>query len=166
LNIVLGVTGSIAAYKAADLVSRLKNKGHNVYPVLTEDAKKFIPELTLETLSQKIAQSNVPHVSLATIADLILIAPATANTIGKITAGLADNLLTEIVMAASCPVLIAPAMNTGMWNNPIVQENMQKLKKMNYIFIEAEDGLLACGLVGMGRLAGLDKILEAVEKIK
>lgn len=166
MNIVLGVTGSIAAYKAASLVSRLKDLGHSVYPVLTEEAKKFITDLTLETLAHKKAQNSVPHVDLATTADLIVIAPATANTIGKIASGLADNLLTETVMVAKCPVIIAPAMNTGMWNNPIVQSNIDKLKQLGYIFIEAEEGLLACGLVGKGRLAGIDKILSAIEHIE
>lgn len=166
MNIVLGVTGSIAAYKAASLVSRLKDLGHNVYPILTDEAKKFITELTLETLSQKVQQDNVPHVSLATLADLIVVAPATANTIGKIASGIADNLLTETIMAAKCPIIIAPAMNTGMWDNPIVQQNIAKLKQLGYIFIDTETGLLACGINGKGRLASIETILKTIADVK
>jgi len=163
MKIVVGVTGSIAAYKAAELVSRLKDRGHDVYVVLTDEAKRFIGELTLETLSQKRAQSPIPHIDLATQADRIIIAPATANTIGKIANGIADNLLTETIMAAKCPVIIAPAMNTGMWENPIVQANIEKLQKLGYHFVDAETGALACGLVGMGRLANVESILAAID---
>jgi phosphopantothenoylcysteine decarboxylase/phosphopantothenate--cysteine ligase len=165
MKIVLGITGSIAAYKAAELISRLKDRGHEVYPVLTTDAEKFITSLTLETLAQKRTQAPIPHVNLATQADVILIAPATANTIGKIAHGIADNLLTETVMAARCPVLIAPAMNTAMWDNPIVQSNMETLRRLGYQFIDAEEGELACGLVGKGRLAKLDVILASLDAV-
>ena len=165
MKIVVGVTGSIAAYKAAELVSRLKDRGHDVYVILTDEAKRFIGELTLETLAQKRTQSPIPHVALAMQADRIIIAPATANTIGKISSGIADNLLTETVMAAKCPVIIAPAMNTGMWDNPIVQSNIEKLQKLGYHFVDAETGELACGLVGKGRLAKVDAILAALDGI-
>ena len=163
VNIVVGITGSIAAYKAAELVSRLKDSGHNVYPILTADGANFITELTLQSLTQKKPQKPIEHIDLATTADLIIIAPATANTIGKIASGIANNLLTEVVMAANCPVLLAPAMNTQMWENPIVQDNMAKLKKYGYHFIEAEEGALACGLIGQGRLAKVENIIKTIE---
>ncbi|MFH1429661.1 MAG: flavoprotein [Candidatus Margulisiibacteriota bacterium] len=165
MKIIVGVTGSIAAFKAAELVSRLKDKDYQVYPVLTDEGAKFITELTFNALIQKKAQSPIPHVDLSGNADLIIIAPATANTIGKIAGGIADNLLTEVVMASKCPVIIAPAMNTNMWENPIVQDNMQKLKKLGYYFVEAEEGTLACGLVGKGRLAKIEKILDKAEEL-
>ena len=164
-NIVLGVTGSIAAYKAAELASRLKDRDYNVYPILTEDAKTIISQLTFDTLSQKRQQTPIPHVDLATLADLIVIAPATANTIGKIANGIADNLLTTTVMAANCPVIIAPAMNTNMWNNNILQNNIKFLKEQRYFFVDTEEGDLACGLKGKGRLAKTEKILKAIEKL-
>ncbi|CAK0754969.1 hypothetical protein CCP3SC1_2430003 [Gammaproteobacteria bacterium] len=134
-------------------------------PILTREAKKFIGALTLDTLSQKRAQPTIPHISLAQQADLIVIAPATANVIGRIANGLADDLLTETVMAATCPVLIAPAMNTGMWNNPLVQRNIQTLKDIGYHFIDTDEGELACGLVGKGRLARIPEILTAIESL-
>ena len=135
MNIVLGVTGSIAAYKAADITSRLKKLGHNVDVILTENGSKIITALTLQTLSknkvymdmfEEITPTEVKHISLAEKADLVLIAPATANIIGKIAHGIADDFLSTVVMAAAnqAPVYIAPAMNTNMYENPIVQENI------------------------------------------
>ena len=165
MNVVVGVTGSIAAFKAAEIVSRLKDQKYNVYPLLTDAGSAFIGQLTFDALTQKKIQQPIAHVDLATQADVILIAPATANTIGKIANGLADNLLTETVMAAACPIIIAPAMNTGMWENPIVQENIKKLEKLGYHVVDAEEGALACGLVGQGRLAKVDRILEKVEEV-
>jgi phosphopantothenoylcysteine synthetase/decarboxylase len=162
LNIVVGVTGSIAAFKAAELVSRLKDANHNVYPILTAEGAKFISQLTFDALVKKRPQQPIAHIDQATLADIIVIAPATANTIGKLAGGLADNLLTTTVLAATCPVVIAPAMNTNMWHNPFVQANMAKLKQAGYHFVAAEEGALACGLTGKGRLAKIEKILAKI----
>ncbi len=173
-EIILGVTGSIAAYKSADLVSRLKEKGAKVTVVMTAPATHFISPLSLETISQnKVHTSLFPerrewdpaHISLSKKADLILIAPATANIIGKLSSGLADDLLTTTVMAAKVPVIIAPAMNANMYDNPVLQENLGKLKGLGYRVIEPEYGLLACGEKGKGRLANIDKILKEVENV-
>ena len=172
-EIILGVTGSIAAYKSADLVGRLREKGAKVTVVMTESATRFITPLSLETISQnKVYTSLFPerrewdpaHISLSRKADLILIAPATANIIGKLTSGLADDLLTTTVMAARVPVIIAPAMNANMYDNPILQENLSKLREdLGYRVVEPEYGLLACGEKGKGRLANTDTILKVVE---
>ncbi len=171
-EIILGVTGSIAAYKSADLVGRLREKGAKVTVVMTEEATRFITPLSLETISQnKVYTSLFPeqrewdpaHISLSRKADLILIAPATANIIGKLTSGLADDLLTTTVMAARVPVIIAPAMNANMYDNPILQENLKRLKELGYRVIEPEYGLLACGEKGKGRLANINTILKEVE---
>lgn len=172
-EIILGVTGSIAAYKSVDLVSRLKEKGVKVTVVMTAEATRFITPLSLETISQnKVYTSlfsehrewNPAHISLSGKADLILIAPATANIIGKLSSGLADDILTTTVMAAKVPVIIAPAMNANMFDNPILQENLERLKKgLGYRVVEPEYGLLACGERGKGRLANTDTILKAME---
>ncbi len=171
-EIILGVTGSIAAYKSADIVSRLKEKGAKVTVVMTAPATHFISPLSLETISQnKVYISLFPderewdpaHISLSKKADLILIAPATANIIGKLSSGLADDLLTTTVMAAKVPVIIAPAMNANMYDNPILQENLGRLKGLGYRVIKPEYGLLACGKKGKGRLANTDTILKEVK---
>lgn len=174
MNIVLGVTGSIAAYKAADIISRLKKNGHDVDVILTKNGSKIITPLTLQTLSknkvymdmfEEITPKEVKHISLAEKADLLLIAPATANIIGKIAGGIADDFLSTVVMAAAnnTPIYIAPAMNTNMYENPIVQENIEKLKSWGYRFIEPKESMLACGTLGKGALADVDAIIEAVE---
>ncbi len=161
-KILLGVTGGIAVYKAADLVSRLKKQGADVEVIMTSNAMEFVTPLTFQTMSnnmvhsemfKEIAAYNVEHISLAQSADLILIAPATANTIGKIASGLADNLLTTVVMASNAKLIFAPAMNTTMYNNPMVQENMKKLKDLGHEFIQPGVGLLACGDYGCGKMA-------------
>ncbi|MCI8646438.1 MAG: bifunctional phosphopantothenoylcysteine decarboxylase/phosphopantothenate--cysteine ligase CoaBC [Firmicutes bacterium] len=173
MNVLLGVTGSIAAYKAAEITSRLTKQGCNVDIILTESGSKFITSLTLQTLSknkvymdmfEEITPSEVKHISLAKKADLVLIAPATANIIGKIAWGIADDFLSTVVMAAAnhTPVYIAPAMNTEMYENPIVQENIQRLAERGYHFIEPKSSLLACGDLGKGALADVDKIVETV----
>lgn len=173
MNVLLGVTGSIAAYKAAEITSRLTKQGCNVDIILTESGSKFITSLTLQTLSknkvymdmfEEITPSEVKHISLAKKADLVLIAPATANIIGKIAWGIADDFLSTVVMAAAnhTPVYIAPAMNTEMYENPIVQENIQRLTERGYHFIEPKASLLACGDLGKGALADVDKIVETV----
>nr|WP_319487290.1 bifunctional phosphopantothenoylcysteine decarboxylase/phosphopantothenate--cysteine ligase CoaBC [uncultured Caproiciproducens sp.] len=171
-NMILGVTGSIAAYKAADLAHRFFKDGFQVEVILTNGATKFITPLTFRSLTQNrvytdVFQDDFPqeikHISLAQKADIVLIAPATANIIGKIAAGIGDDMLSTTILAVkNKPVLIAPAMNTNMWDNPIVQENIAKLKKFGYQFIEPKESLLACGTVGKGALAELEDIFDAV----
>ena len=174
MNIVLGVTGSIAAYKAADIISRLKKLGHEVDVILTESGSRIITPITLQTLSknkvymdmfEEITPKEVKHISLAEKADLMLIAPATANILGKIANGIADDFLSTVVMAAAntTPVYIAPAMNTNMYENPIVQANIEKLRSYGYRFIEPKESLLACGTVGKGALADVDDIIKVIE---
>ena len=174
MNIVMGVTGSIAAYKAADIISRLKKLGHEVDVILTESGSRIITPITLQTLSknkvymdmfEEITPKEVKHISLAEKADLMLIAPATANIIGKIANGIADDFLSTVVMAAASttPVYIAPAMNTNMYENPIVQANIEKLRSYGYRFIEPKESLLACGTVGKGALADVDDIIKVIE---
>ena len=174
MNILLGVTGSIAAYKAADITSRLTKLGHNVDVVLTESGSRIITPITLQTLSknkvytdmfEEITPSEVKHISLAKKADVVLIAPATANIIGKIANWIADDFLSTVVMAVAnhTPVYIAPAMNTNMYENPIVQDNIKKLKSFGYRFIEPKESLLACGDLGRGALADVDEIVEIIE---
>lgn len=174
MNIVLGVTGSIAAYKAADIISGLKKLGHEVDVILTESGSRIITPITLQTLSknkvymdmfEEITPKEVKHISLAEKADLMLIAPATANIIGKIANGIADDFLSTVVMAAASttPVYIAPAMNTNMYENPIVQANIEKLRSYGYRFIEPKESLLACGTVGKGALADVDDIIKVIE---
>lgn len=175
MNVLLGVTGSIAAYKAADITSRLTKLGHNVDVILTESGSRIITPLTLQTLSknkvymdmfEEITPTEVKHISLAKKADLLLIAPATANIIGKIAGGIADDFLSTVVMAAAnhTPVYIAPAMNTNMYENPIVQGNIEKLQNLGYHFIEPKASMLACGDLGRGALADVDEIVDIVAK--
>ncbi len=170
-NIILGVTGGIAVYKSADLVSRLVKQHANVEVIMTEAATKFVTPLTFQTMSVNkvhtemfglVSDFDVEHVSLAQKADIILIAPATANTIGKIANGIADNLLTTTVMASKAKVIYAPAMNTNMYNNPIFQENMNKLKNLGHEFIKTGVGRLACGDYGEGKMAEPSEIVEYV----
>ncbi|NIP41692.1 MAG: bifunctional phosphopantothenoylcysteine decarboxylase/phosphopantothenate--cysteine ligase CoaBC [candidate division Zixibacteria bacterium] len=170
-KIVLGITGCIAAYKAAFLVRLLKKEGAEVKVLMTSSAKQFITPLTLETLSENPVNSELfpktgyyatHHISLAEWADLILIAPATGNIIGKIASGIADDLLSTVVMAAQSPVMIAPAMNTQMYTNPVVQENMKKLVNLGYKFLDPTIGEMACRTYGVGRLPDPDEILEEV----
>ena len=160
-NVILGVSGGIAVYKACEIISRLKKLGANVDVIMTESASKFVTPLTFQSLSlNKVIFDmfdepkywEIGHIALAKKADIFLIAPATANIIGKIACGIADDMLTTTIMAAKCPVLIAPAMNTNMYENEIVQENMEKLKHRGYHIIEPIEGLLACGDVGNGKL--------------
>ncbi len=174
MYIVLGVTGSISAYKAADIANRLHKDGHDVHVVMTEGGSQFITPLTLQTLSknkvhigefEEYEPTVVKHIDLAGNADLVLIAPATANVIGKIAGGIADDLLTAVVIAAykQAPIYIAPAMNTNMYENPIVQENIEKLRGLGYHFIEPKESHLACGTTGKGALADVDTIIDIVE---
>ncbi len=171
--VVMGVTGGIAAYKACEIVSRLKKLGYDVVVVMTKNATEFVTPLTFETLTNnpvcvgmfdRIQTWEVEHIALAKRADLFLIAPATANFIGKLNAGIADDMLTTTVMATRAPVLIAPAMNTNMYENPVTQRNIRQLEAQGYQFVEPESGRLACGDVGRGRLAQVETIVErAVE---
>ena len=177
MYIVLGVTGSISAYKAADIANRLHKNGHDVHVVMTDGAQEFITPLTLQTLSKNKVHADefeeydptiVKHIDLAGNADVVLIAPATANIIGKIAHGIADDLLTVVTMAAAnqAQVIIAPAMNTNMYENPIVQENIEKLKKHGYLFIEPKESHLACGTTGKGALADVDDIVAFTEGVQ
>ena len=174
-NILVGVTGGIAAYKSAGIVSLLKKKGYNVKVVMTENATKIIGPLTLETLSRNriyvdMWDSNphyeVEHISLADWADMVLIAPATYNIIGKVANGIADDMLTTILSAVSVkkPVFFALAMNVNMYENPILKENISKLSSFGYRFIDAEEGLLACNYSAKGRMSEPEDIIEEIER--
>jgi len=172
-NILVGITGSIAAYKAAEIIRLLRKKEAIVYPVMTKSATRFVHPLTFQTLSSrrvtrkmfKEEEKEMPHLSLAKLADILLIAPATANIIGKIANGIADDILTTIVLATRAPVVIAPAMNYKMFNNPIFQNNLKKLKAFGFKFIGPEEGTLASGEVGIGRMTDPPRIVEYLEKI-
>jgi len=173
-KILLGVCGGIAAYKVADVIQKLKRrKKYEIKVVMTENSKCFITPLTLETLSGNPVYSElfvlpkeweITHISLAKWADLLLIIPATANIIGKTVSGIADDLLSTVIMAITSPVLFAPAMNKNMWKNLILRENVKRLKKIGYHFIEPISGILANGEEGIGHLALLGKIVEEIEK--
>jgi len=173
-KIVLGVTGGIAAYKTAELVRELVRAGAEVHVVMTKNAQSFITPLTFQTLSGNpvatelfsvIEESEIGHISLADRAEILVIAPATANIIGKIASGIADDMLTTIVMATKAPVLLAPAMNVHMWENPICQENIEKLRARGYKFVDPESGELACGYEGKGRLAEVPTIMEEIRAL-
>ncbi|MFH1226972.1 MAG: bifunctional phosphopantothenoylcysteine decarboxylase/phosphopantothenate--cysteine ligase CoaBC [Planctomycetota bacterium] len=173
-EIILGVTGSIAAYKAAEIASKLVQAKANVTVVMTESAARFVTPLTFQTISHNRVlvdmfdpeyEYNPRHISLANKADLLLIAPATANIIGKIASGIADDLLSTLAMSVKSPIMIAPAMNVNMYKNKIVQKNIAFLKKEGYKFIEPETGYLACGAAGQGRLAAIDAIIKKVTSI-
>ena len=169
-RVVLGVTGGIAAYKAVELLRLLNKAGADVHVIMTRSAQEFIAPLTFQTLSANpvhselfnlIAEREIGHISLADRADLFVIAPATANVIGKIAAGIADDMLTTTVMATKAPVLLAPAMNVNMYTNPIYRDNEEKLRSYGYLFIPPEHGTLACGWEGEGKLAAPESIFEA-----
>lgn len=173
-NILIGITGGIAAYKICDVISYLKRNDVNVDVIMTENATKFITPLTIETLAKSRVvvdmfhekeHIDVEHISLARKADLVLIAPATANIIGKLASGIADDMLSTTIMATKAPVLIAPAMNNGMYENKIVQDNIKKLKKYGYQFIDPVEGNLACGYKAVGKLADRNTIIENIDRI-
>lgn len=173
LNIVVGITGGIAAYKACGIVSFLKSEGANVDVIMTTNACQFITPLTLETLSgNKVVTDmfdetdyiDVKHISLAKNADLFLIVPATANIIGKVANGIADDMLSTTIIATQAPVIFAPAMNNQMYENRIVQDNIEKLKRYGYKFIEPEVGNLACGYEAKGKLAKKKMIIESLKQ--
>ena len=170
-TIVLGITGGIAAYKIATLASRLKQQEADVHVVMTENATNFIAPLTFETLTNNRVsvdtfdrnfKYDVAHVSLAKAADLICIAPATADFMAKAAHGLADDMLTTVLLAAKCPKLVAPAMNTAMYENPITQDNMQLLRKYGFEILEPATGHLACGDSGKGKMPEAEDILEEI----
>ncbi|MBE0450054.1 MAG: bifunctional phosphopantothenoylcysteine decarboxylase/phosphopantothenate--cysteine ligase CoaBC [Clostridia bacterium] len=170
-NIVIGVTGGIAAYKAADVVSRLKKSGANVYVIMTKHAVEFVRPLTFQSISQNYVVTemfedpktwDVEHIALAKRADLFLIVPATANIVGKIAGGIADDMLTTTVMATEAPVFLALAMNTKMYENPIFKDNVNKLVHYGYHIIEPGSGRLACGDVGAGKLENPESIVSEV----
>ena len=170
-NIILGVTGSIAAFKAAIIVSKLKSLGFDITVIMTKSSQNFIHPLTFRTLSQNKVVTDIfidesvydpHHVSIAHKADIIVIAPATANIIGKLASGIADDALTSTVMASNVPVVIAPAMEENMYMNPITQRNISILQEVGYKFIGPEKGRLASGRTGVGRLADVELIIQAI----
>ena len=173
-TVVIGVSGGIAVYKTLDVISRLRKLGVNVNVIMTKSATEFVTPLSFQSLSQNYVVCDmfedpktwdVEHISLAKRADVFLIAPATANVIGKIANGIADDMLTTTVMATKAKVLIAPAMNTNMYENPILQKNINTLKELGYNFVEPESGRLACGDTGKGKLASPETIVNEVVKL-
>ncbi len=172
-KIVLGVTGAISAYKALELARLLVKAEATVLPVMTRSAHEFISPLSLSTLAKNPVStglfeltegSKISHIDLAQGADLIIVAPATANVLGKASTGVCDDLLTTIIAAATVPVLFAPSMNCHMWENPVVRSNVAKLKSLGYLFAGPAEGELACGYEGLGRLAPVEDIMEAAEE--
>ena len=173
-TIILGITGSIAAYKAADIASKLTQAGVKVEVVMTEPATRFISPLTLRSITgrpvatsmwEMSSEFSIEHVALAEAADAVVIAPATASIIAHLAAGMADDMLTCTVLATKAPVILAPAMNDNMYNNPVTQENIGKLKARGFIFIEPGYGRLASGKAGKGRLAEIDKIMGTIKQV-
>lgn len=172
-RILLGITGGIAAYKCPELVRILKKGGYEVRCVLTESGSKFVTPLTLQTVSENpvhmdmfelIEKNEIGHISLADGADLVLVAPATANIIAKVANGICDDLLSTMICSTKAPVLFAPAMNVNMWENPITQRNVGMLKEYGYGFVGPDSGQLACGYEGTGRLADLQTIFDEARK--
>jgi phosphopantothenoylcysteine decarboxylase/phosphopantothenate--cysteine ligase len=173
-HVVLGVTGSIAAYKSGDIIRRLRENGCEVSVVMTRAAEEFITPLSLEALCgrpvvrdyffRQPVEGAMPHITLAQTAGTVLVAPATASLIGKFAHGIADDLLICLLLATRAKILIAPAMNTEMYTNPVVQNNCRILKQQGVEFIDPVEGALACGASGQGHLADMDQILEAVWK--
>ena len=173
-TIVLGVTGGIAAYWTAEIIGALRNREADIHVIMTNNATHFISPLTLQTISgNKVltksfvlsGEMGINHISYAKKADLILVAPATANFIGKIANGIADDVLTTTIIASDAPMLICPSMNDRMWANKIVQENVEKLKKYGYHFVDPEYGAMACGGMGVGRLASIESIFDKLEAL-
>jgi len=173
-RITVGVSGGIGAYKAAEVVRGLQKRGHEVTVVMTRNARRFVGELTFEALTKRRVitsqwapglNADIEHIALATASDLLLVVPATANTIGKFAHGLADDFLSALFLATTAPVLLAPAMNTNMLAHPAVQENLQTLVRRGVRIVDPGDGYLACGWVGKGRLAEPDEIVEAAASV-
>ena len=173
-RITVGITGGIAAFKAAELVSTLVKSGAEVHVAMTSSAEQFITPLTFEVLTgnrvstnlfEKSPEGAVLHIDLAQRANLLVIVPATANIIGKAANGIADDMVSTLVVAASCPVVFCPAMNVVMYHNPVVQNNIKKLKDLGYHFVEPGEGRLACGTTGKGRLADTESIMHTIQKL-
>lgn len=173
-TIVIGVTGSIAAYKACELVRLFVKNGDDVHVIMTDHAREFVTPLTFRTLSRNPVQNAMfadpldwkpGHISLAEAADLFIVAPATANILAKMAHGLADDLLSSVALATKAPVLVAPAMNTGMYENVATQENFKTLKSRNIHFVEMDTGDLACGTTGKGRMADPSTIFSAAQAL-
>ncbi len=174
-NVLIGVTGSVACYKALDIIRGLKRRGLSVDVVLTKEAEEFIKPILFQVISgNRVVTSDlfklpdewdVEHVSLAEKSDIILVAPATANIIGKVANGICDDMLTCTICATKSPLLFAPAMNEGMYKNKIVQENIQKLKKIGYHFTGPVKGKFACGAEGIGHLQDIEQIIKEVKKL-
>ncbi|MEW6555893.1 MAG: flavoprotein [Elusimicrobiota bacterium] len=173
-NIIVGLTGSIAAYKSCEIIRLLRESKATVFSVMTKNACEFVTPLTIQTLAQNrvyidifepTTNWEVEHISIAKKTDLVLIAPATANIIAKISAGIADDALTTLVLSVKCPVVICPAMNSEMYKNPVTQKNIANLKKLGYHFIGPEKGELACGDDAIGRMAAPQKIISKISKI-
>ena len=173
-HILLGVTGGIACYKVLDVASKLRKLGYEINTIMTENACEFVAPLSFETITNNYVVTDtfarphkweVEHIALAKKTDLILIAPATANMIGKVAHGIADDMLSTTIMAAKCPVVFAPAMNTAMYENAIVQENIAYLKEKGYLFIEPDKGWLACGDLGAGKLPTPEVLVDHVTRI-
>ena len=172
-TVLLGISGGISAYKSVYVASSLKKKGYDVHVIMTENAAKFVTPLTFETMSgnrcivdmfERNFEYDVKHISLAQKADLVLIAPATANTIAKLAHGIADNMLTTTVLACTCPILISPAMNTAMFENPATQDNLDILRDYGFEIIEPATGMLACGVEGKGKMPEPDVLVSYVEQ--
>jgi phosphopantothenoylcysteine decarboxylase / phosphopantothenate---cysteine ligase len=173
-EIVVGISGSIAAYKAADLVSRLVQRGAAVTCVMTRSATQFVGPLTFQTLTRRRVMVDPfdlesvvdpTHVSVTDRAELVVLAPATANVLAKAAHGIADDMLTSLLLAVRCPVLVAPAMNDRMWEHPATQENVATLRRRGYAFVEPESGFLACGTYAKGRLAAPEAILGSIDAL-
>lgn len=173
-TIILGITGSIAAYRSADLTSRLTQEGAVVFPVMTEAATRLIQPITLKTLARNPVASDLweaeqgwqpGHIELADKADLLAVVPATANTLAQFAHGLAPDLLSSIYLATQAPVLIAPAMNGKMYAHPATQGNIQVLKDRGHQFVEPVEGMLACGYEGMGKLAAVEDVYKMILKM-
>lgn len=173
-NIIIGMTGGIACYKVCELITYLVREGANIDVIMTQNATEFITPLTIETLSkhkvvidmfEKKEHIEVEHISLARKVDLILVVAATANIIGKVANGIADDMLSTTIMATTAKVVFAPAMNNQMYNNAIVQNNIEKLKNYGYEFINPVEGNLACGYKAIGKLASKDTIIEKIQNL-
>ncbi|HOW74007.1 MAG TPA: flavoprotein [Phycisphaerae bacterium] len=170
-EVIVAVGGGIAAYKVCHVVSRLVQRGCGVSVAMTDAGTKFVTPLTFQALTRRQVFTTMwqteghydpQHLSLTELADLLLVAPATADLIGKFAAGIGDDLVTTLMLGRRCPALLAPAMNTRMWENPIVQRNVTSLREWGYAFVEPGEGWLACGTTGTGRMAEPDTILDAV----
>lgn len=173
-NIVVGVSGGIACYKAVEIVNQLKKDGYNVNVIMTKSAQEFVRPLTFQVMSGNLVVTDMydpvdhwdtKHIDLGRDADLFVIVPATANIIGKIASGIADDMLSTTVMVATCPKVIAPAMNTAMYENPFVQDNLRKLEANGYHVLGTKEGVLACGDVGMGKLLPWEEIVQYIKDV-